>query len=99
MSRKQSSRLDEAVSQWESLWDFIEFGILPQQPTQRAVRLPAVMRLDACADTDCVELSTRLHCGDVQCLAHGGRADIKCGRHKTMPARRARDVFLFDFDW
>ncbi len=77
MSRKTSSRLGEVVPHLDSLWDYFEFGVLPQQPTQCRICLPAVLRLDAYADIDCAEPVPRPHCQDVQCLARGGRADVR----------------------
>lgn len=77
MSRQRSSRLDEVVPHLDSLWDYFEFGTPPQQPAQRDISLPAVLRLDVYADIDYAEPGPRPHCQDVQCLAHGGRADVR----------------------
>ncbi len=77
MSRQISSRLDEVIPVLDSLWDYFEFGTLPQQPTPCDISLPVLLRLDAYADIDCAEPGPRPHCQDVQCLAHGGRADVR----------------------
>jgi hypothetical protein len=103
MSRKTSSRaphkkakaqpprtLGEVVAQWDSLWDYFEFGTMPQQLARHDLRFLGALRPDVIAGTDCVELITRPHCRDAQCLAHGGNAGVRSPKPKPKARLGAR---------